>query len=289
MRDLHRHARLFADADRLTHGVEQPIGFVAHVRRVQAAARPAKLAHERDDLVGLRVAARLVDESRREADGAGGDAFTHPRLHAIELGRGGLARVVAHRAAPHRALADEHGHVAARPHAVDALEVPLEALPRRGIGVGMEAAESHEPRFERDDARSAVADHVRRHALQDLERHFGLEDHRVVVVAVDVDEARRDREPARVDLHVATMGHGAERDDPLAAHADIRPQPGRARAVEHRAAPNHQVEAFSCRHQSLSGPPCAASASAPSTPALSPSAGATMNSSIAPASAATRT
>src|SRR5205085_9081890 len=140
--------------------------------------------------------------------------------------------------------------------------------------------EAHEPGLERHDARSAVADDFRRDALQDLERHLGLEQDRVIVVAVDVDEAGRDGHVPRVDFGVAARGDRAEGDDALAADADVRAHAGRAAPVVHGAAADHDVVALfhhdpSFEHGTEHGaaPP---SASAPSTPARSPSAGATM-------------
>ena len=128
------------------------------------------------------------------------DALAHPVPHPCRARTRSARARRAHGAAAQRAVPHEHGHVAARRRLVDAGHVAGEAVPRRRLGAGVEAPEPCRARLEGHDARPAVADDVRGHALHDLEGHLGLEEHGEVVVGVDVDEAGRHGEAGGVEL-----------------------------------------------------------------------------------------
>ena len=70
------------DVHRFVHGFEELVAFVAHVRRVDAAERPA-LGRECDHFVGVAVAARFVDQARGKPDSA---LFHRLRDMAAHLG-----------------------------------------------------------------------------------------------------------------------------------------------------------------------------------------------------------
>jgi len=97
--------------------------------------------------------------------------------------------------------------------------------------------------FERHDSRTAVPDDVRGYALQHFERHVRLEENGEVIVAVDVDEARRERQAVPPSFVLAASrqirfdGH-----DAVAAHGHVRDSPRRATPVEDTGAANDQIE-----------------------------------------------
>ena len=138
-------------------------------------------------------------------------------------------------------MADEHRDIAARGHLVDPRHVGGEAVPRRGSGVGVQAPEALEADLEGDDPGAAVADHIGGDALQDLEGHLRIAQHREVVVAVDVDETRAHRKAGRVELGAAALGDGPDAGDAVAAHAHIGARAGRTGPVVHGAPPDHQI------------------------------------------------
>ena len=66
--------------------------------------------------------------------------------------------------------------------------------------------------------------------------------HLPVIVRVDVDEARCDREPPGVDFLAPGAGNAADLGDAAILHGDVGLARRAARTVEHRAAAHHQVE-----------------------------------------------
>ncbi len=130
----------------------------------------------------------------------------------------------------------------------------------------MDSPEADQAGFERHDTRAAVADDVARHALQHLERHLRLEQHRVVVVGVHVDEAGGDGQAGRVDLLRARRGNLADGDDPIPAHADVGASAGRAGAVVHRPAADDEVHdgylVVGCAVRPITRPTCGGRGSA---------------------------
>ena len=60
---------------------------------------------------------------------------------------------------------------------------------------------------------------------------------------VGIDESGRDDAVRRVDHDRGTrVRQGADRRDPVSAHADVCDEPGRSAAVHHRTPANEQVE-----------------------------------------------
>ena len=114
MRDVHRAARLAADAQRLLDGVEQVLALVAHVGSVDAAVGGDALA-QLDDLFSDAPAAGLVDQAGREAAGPLRHRLAHPILHLTQLGLGELALLVTRGAVPERVVTHQGDAVDRRP------------------------------------------------------------------------------------------------------------------------------------------------------------------------------
>ena len=83
--DLHRHLGALADRDGLGDGLDEPRPFVAHVGRVEPAARRDRLG-EAHNLVGLGVRAGRIDEPRGEAERAFVHALRDHLAHRPQLG-----------------------------------------------------------------------------------------------------------------------------------------------------------------------------------------------------------
>ena len=92
------------------------------------------------------------------------------------------------------------------------------------------------------EAHTAIAHQHRGDAMAGGGRETLVPRRLPVVVRVDVDEARRHREPLGVDLLAPSAAHTTDGDDPPILHRDV----GRARlaaaAIEHGAAAHHEVE-----------------------------------------------
>jgi hypothetical protein len=106
---------------------------------------------------------------------------------------------------------------------------------------------------------AAVADHFGRHALPDLAFRFWIQRQREVGVRVDVDEARREREPGGVDEAAGLAQVGADRGDRAVRDRDVDASRGRTGAVEHLGAPNQEVvHGYVCARPRRSARPASA-------------------------------
>ncbi len=128
MRDLQRHAALVADTDRLVDGVEQRVGFAAHVREILPATARHRSA-QRDQLIGRRIRARRIHQPGRDAKRAGADCLAEQVHHPREFARVGRAVLCAHGGVADRAVADKMHDVDCELRAVEHVEVVFETAP----------------------------------------------------------------------------------------------------------------------------------------------------------------
>src|SRR6185369_6783153 len=113
-------------------------------------------------------------------------------------------------------------------HALDVLERPQDQLAMR--------------RPRRRDAEAAVADHDRGDAVPRGDREHAVPEDLRVVVRVDVDEARRDDESARVERARGGTAEPPDLGDATGSDADVALAARGARAVDQGAAADRQVE-----------------------------------------------
>ena len=113
---------------------------------------------------------------------------------------------------------------------------------REVVGVAVDRAASLLRIADREAAEAAVADDLGRDALVDRADRTRIHQQRVVGVAVDVDEPRRDGQAGGVDLASVRLER-ADRGDAAVLHADVGDAALRARAVVDRAAADDDVEA----------------------------------------------
>ena len=202
--DLDRHARAFANAQRLLDGRQQASPFVAHVGGVERA-----VGHGRgqfDQLLGGGVFPRVVDQSGGQSQRAGIQPFAEYCLHLRHLIRRRFATVALHGGHSHRAVANQHADVHAGWLRLEGVEVAVVVTPVRQFPTGMECAGEHRRLPKRRGAHAAVADDARGNPAAHLECHVGVEDGGEVVVSVDVDEPGCQRKTGGVEFFSRRTG-----------------------------------------------------------------------------------
>ena len=211
--DLDRDLGFPADADDLVDGLEERAILAPHVADV-ASADPGGDARERDELLGLGVDPRIVLETAREPQRAGFEILPQQLGHLLDLGFGRrTAVVVTHDRAAEAAVARVRRDV---------------HRGRRGADLGIE-------RGEREPGAPVLTHDDRRDPLAHDRRRLPCREKAAVVMAVCVDEARREHEPAPLD-HAVARGRLelADVDDDAVADPDGAVVRGRARPVDDR-------------------------------------------------------
>ena len=217
--------RLVRDPDHFLDRGDDPdvvVSLVADVARVEAAEFPRDL-RQLDDLLGLRVAARDVEQPARQAEGPLLHPAANQRPHAIEFVRRRRSIGAAHHRAPHRAVADQERDVRPEPAFLE-----LHALRREIDGPAAVRI--------RDDRR----DPLRQERLPLLQlrpdESFGS-------VRMHVDEPGCDEPVGRVNRGRRLRGaQPADGRDAPTANADVGPRPRIARAVHDATVANQDIE-----------------------------------------------
>ena len=173
------------------------------MRRVRQPARRERLA-QRDELVERRERARRVLESRRGAARAVGERLVDDRTHSRQL----------RRRSPDDPLPTTMSRTVPSP-IIDATftegcssSSDVQRSVKRTKRRPSSSADAPRPHrgVARRAGRTVLSDDDRRDALSDERLGARIFPERAVAVRVDVDEARRDGESARVDLGRAAIG-----------------------------------------------------------------------------------
>ena len=214
VRDFDRDLRFAADVHDLVDRLPEIDVFAADVADVAPVVALRHL-RELDDLLGRRVDARVVFEAGGEPERAGLHFRLHELAHLLDFLRRRMTpeAVLAHDFAADVAVADVGRDVDRRRR----LFHPLEEF-RDGIGLG--------PVLAGDDRRHALA-HDRR-GVPHLEQA-------VLVVAVHVDEAGRERQPLGIhDAFARLRRERPDLGDPVAVDAHGARARGTSRPVHDR-------------------------------------------------------
>ena len=197
--DLGRRARCLCDADRLIDCLDEVVAFAAHVRDIHAAALPG-FSGQRDQLGGLGVGERVVDERGGKSHRAFFHGLVDERAHLGELRIGRLHVVLAQHVDPDRPGADERGDVGRNAALLQLVQVLAERRPvnvvievdlvTHRIGLHLCVHRPHRD-LAHDLERDTLAQVAQRAAI-DQQRLFGMREH--------VDEAGRDCTAVRIDL-----------------------------------------------------------------------------------------
>ena len=223
MGDLEAHLGVVARADRLGDRLRRAVVAPARVGGVER-----RVTGERRHLA-LRGSLLLrVLEAGRVAPGALLERLAQEGLHLLELAV--VRRTVGEtdRREAQLAVRDEAQHVDGGPGGVESLEVLAGRAPgqRKVVRVAVDRTARRVGVSDREAAEAAVADDLRRHALVDRAHRAGIDEQRVVGVAVQVDESRADREPGGVDLLGVDPAHVADHGDASVVHEHVGVRPG---------------------------------------------------------------
>ena len=244
MRNFDRDSALAPDAHGLFDRRDDRLALAPHVCGVETVVALDD-PHELDQLLGRGVAARRVDEPRRQAERALGHARGQQALHGRELAGAGRALVEAHHGDPQGAVTHEGGDVDRAAARLDGVEIPAERAPGHGRDLEVALPHRHEVAHaglvDRRRRHAAVADHVGRDPLMDGRLGAGRAEHGQVGVRMGVDEPRRDVAPAGVDHDrrgTASSRHGPggrDRRHEVALDEHVGRHPGVAGAVDEAA------------------------------------------------------
>ena len=190
--------------------VEQPVGLVAHVRRVQTAAA-RRGGDQRRDLVGRRRGPRRVDEPRRQPERAG----VHRGIHLADHRRRSSRWRDPGRPARGRTRGPYRDRRGTRRSARAVPRRPRRGTRRRSasgrpssFGRSDELDELAAGVGDRRERVAAVAGQLGREALAEVAGQRAVEEQRAVGMAVGVDEPGRHDSSGGVDRVDARLGHG---------------------------------------------------------------------------------
>src|SRR6188472_1773638 len=181
-----------------------------------------------------------VLEPRRVTPGSLIERLAQQHLHLRKLAvvRGPVGET--ERREAQLAVRDETQDVDGGPGGVEPLEVLAGRAPgqREVVRVAVDRPSRRVRVADREAAEAAVADDLGRHPLMDRAHRPRVDEQRVVGVAVEVDEARADREAGRIDLLGVDRPDVADRRHAAVLQEQVGGTPRRTGAVVDCAAPD---------------------------------------------------
>ncbi|MEH2491916.1 hypothetical protein V1280_007855 [Bradyrhizobium sp. AZCC 2230] len=226
------------DCDELVDGIEEARFVAADMCGEQLAVSPHRL-RQRAQLVGVGKGARRIDEAERQAGSALGKLLREQRLHRRDLFATRRAAVVTEHGEPDRGMSDQRDQVERHARPFQGEPVAVETV-EDFVGSGF-AGETRKVQAQhlggacgrRIEREAAIADHERGHALQYLFGPVRFAQADQIVMAMGVDEARREIASARVDdVGLLRRQRDTDRCDAAAADAQVGLEPRRAGAVD---------------------------------------------------------
>ena len=203
-------------------------------------------ARDLDHLLARRRVRRRIEQPRAQPRRTRVQRLLEPAAHDGDLACGGGAVEAVHRAEAQGRVPDLGENVDRRRVGIERGEIVGEA---REVMLGAVADQvgwgrRHAPGREGCEADTAIAGDHRGHPLARLARHQRVAEHPAVVVGVDVDETRRQRQAARRDLGCARRGADrADGNDAVVAHRNVALARRRAGALDQPCAADDQIDA----------------------------------------------
>ena len=241
MRQMHRYARPPPNFDRIPITCQRLAAIVAVMRAVKSLIGSYDLAEFHQFVIAGKHAG-CVSQSCRQADCPFAHTLVDDHLHAPHLGGGRLAILHAHDSQAHCTLRGEGRHIDDRA-TVEEIQVvgqggPVAVEIRQPIPGGQLFGQDF-PRLrcDRRQSQPVMSDHIGGHALIELALVSGIDQRLQIGMRVHVDETRADDTTIGLDgLLRGGAGQMPNRHDLIAIDSDIRPKPGRSRAVNDAAA-----------------------------------------------------
>jgi hypothetical protein len=245
--DLHREAGTASDVDRLVEGLEHLVTLVPHVRGVEAAELRRRTGEEHQ-LVGGLVARGRVAERGGDTEGTLAHRLLDLDLHPEELLGGGRLGPLSHHDRAYLAGGDERADVDGRASGAEPLPVAVEVPPVDLDLVEREPAHDAAEDLVADRGhRSELAGELGGDALADLRLGAGIDQHRQLALAEQVDEPRGDHVVVGIDAELGrSVAQVAHPDDAVSLDAHVGPEPGAARAVDDPSTLDDQVQLLGC-------------------------------------------
>ncbi len=222
MVDLGPHAGPPGDLQQLLERLQQLSAFASHVRDVHAAECRGHLG-QGDQLVGVGEVGRRVDQRRADAQRPLLHRPAHELAHPLQLLGRRRPVLVADLVDPHRRRAHERGHVRRHAALLQVLEVLAERRPGDVVAdvvLALDHLLLH--RLVERPHRPALAEDLQRHALEQVAHAAAVLDQAGGGPAQHVDEARRHRQAAGVDVDAgACRRQIADLDDAVTRERQI--------------------------------------------------------------------
>jgi len=223
--DINRNPRAAADLNRFRDRFENSRAFGANVSRIDSAVLSRDFAH-RYQRVGVNPNARRPAQRAGDAERALLHRFTDDDAHAVEFFSRGRASFVAVNFRPDRTGTEVRTNIGR-----DAAPQQFGIVTRKIL-----------PPFGRRGGTAFAEDH-RSHALPHHTLGIAVFDNRIVGVVVNVNEAGRDDQAVRVNrARSRAVRQPPDGCDLTVAEADIADERRIARAVNHAAMANENVE-----------------------------------------------
>ena len=241
--NLGRNVRFARDAHELVERFQQLISFAAHVRDVFALVFGRDFA-QLDQLLGLRVERRRINERCADAERARLHFLAHELAHLLELLRRRRLVFEADDVLANRGRADERSHVAGNAARFEITQIFRQRVPF-DVVVDVFLLPQHELAHTvvHRSHRFAFAHDLGRDALANLALRTPVLNQRLVRPRKHVDEPRRDREPVGLNNYFR-LGRFeiAQADDAIATQRKIDMSWLAAGAVVNSAAFDDDVE-----------------------------------------------
>ena len=242
VRNLQLHARPLADAQRFGDRLHRAGVTLARMRGVQRTVARA-FAAEGDQFVLGRAGFGRIFEPDRIAERALLQSLAQEARHFLQPV--GISRLVTQAECGETQLPIRHErqHVDGRLRGGEPVEILAQRAPaqRDGVVETVDSAGRERRIADRPAAIAAIADHLGGDALHERGDGARIDQQRVVGMAVDVDEARRNGEAGRVDRGLGFALDFADGGDAAVLDAHVGGSRRRAGAVDQGAVADEYV------------------------------------------------
>ena len=243
MRNLQSDLGRRTGAQRLRHRIDRAGIAIARVGGIQCTVA-SDVATQAGYFFFRRADFRGVFQSGGIAECALLESLAQQPPHGCQPRRIGGAIAQSQSAQTQLAVGHQRQHVDPRPRFTQPVEVFRHAVPpqRYAAVEAVDVAGRQTWIANRRTPETAIADHLQGHALCQRTHRARIDQQRVIRMAVDIDESRCDDQSRRIDMVRRLTVEVTYSNDAPILHANIGNTRRAARAVDHRAARDAQVQ-----------------------------------------------